>query len=163
MGKAVFSRDLATKTIRVERTFAAPLETVWNAWTTADILDQWWGPAPWHAETTTLELKVGGMWHYAMVGPDGERSYCRADYDVVQPPHRFAGQDSFCDEHGTMMSDPPGMHWDVQFESVDATTTNVMVTIQFATEADMEKIVAMGFQQGFTTGMEQLEALLANE
>lgn len=161
MGKAVFSRDPATKTMRVERTFEAPLETVWSAWTTPEILDQWWGPSPWRAETSVMEFSVGGKWLYAMVGPEGERSYCRVDYDMIQPPHRFAGQDSFCDEQGTVLSDPPGMHWDVQFESVDDTTTKVMVTIQFASAADMEKIAAMGFQEGFTTGMNQLETLLA--
>lgn len=148
--------------MRVERTFEAPLETVWKAWTTPEILDQWWGPAPWHAETSQLELKVGGTWQYAMVGPEGERSYCRADYDLVQAPHRFAGQDSFCDEHGSILSDPPGMHWDVQFEA-EGDTTNVIVTIQFATEEAMEKIVAMGFQQGFTIGMDQLDTLLTTQ
>lgn len=163
MGKAQFSQDVATKTMRVERTFEAALDVVWKAWTTADILDQWWGPAPWHTKTSVMDFKVGGVWRYAMVGPQGERSFCRVDYDMIQPPHRFAGKDSFCDENGVVLSDPPGMHWDVQLEAVNEQTTKVTVTIQFATEGDMEKIVQMGFQQGFTIGMDQLEALLAHQ
>jgi uncharacterized protein YndB with AHSA1/START domain len=39
-------------TIIIKREFDANLELVWQAWTTAELLDQWWGPKPWRAETT---------------------------------------------------------------------------------------------------------------
>ncbi len=64
-----FTVDKENKTIHIVREFAANLELVWRAWTTAELLDQWWGPEPWRAETKTLDFRVGGLWHYAMFAP----------------------------------------------------------------------------------------------
>ena len=44
-------KNLQEKSILVSRTFNAPLANVWRAYTESKFLDQWWGPAPWRAET----------------------------------------------------------------------------------------------------------------
>jgi len=69
--EAVFSKDLKTNKLTVIRSFDAPLELVWQAWTESEILDQWWAPKPYRAETKTMDFSEGGRWLYCMVGPTG--------------------------------------------------------------------------------------------
>ena len=67
------SKDFDKKSIVVSREFNAPVEEVWQAYTDPKILDQWWGPAPWRAETKHMDFRVGGFWLYVMIGPQGEK------------------------------------------------------------------------------------------
>ncbi len=46
-----FSVDKENNTVEVQREFEGGLPLVWSAWTTPELLDQWWGPEPWRAET----------------------------------------------------------------------------------------------------------------
>src|ERR1700741_2070302 len=64
-----FTVDKATKTVFVNREFAAPLSLVWDAFTKQEILDQWWAPKPWESKTKSMKFEVGGQRFYAMVGP----------------------------------------------------------------------------------------------
>lgn len=70
-----FTVNKENNTIHIRREFDAGPELVWQAWTTAELLDQWWGPEPWKAETRTMDFREGGTWLYAMVGPEGERHW----------------------------------------------------------------------------------------
>ncbi len=78
------------------------------------------------------------------------------------PNKTFIGDDAFCDENGNITDDMPGMRWKVDFFST-ATGTKVEVEITFATEADLEAIIEMGFKEGFTAAHGNLDQLLANE
>lgn len=68
-------KDLKEKSILVSREFNAPVETVWRAYTESELLDQWWGPAPWRAETKFMNFSVGGYWLYAMVSPENQKHW----------------------------------------------------------------------------------------
>lgn len=72
-----FTVDKENKTIHVARRFDAEVPLVWQAWTTPELLDQWWGPEPWRAETKSMDFRVGGHWLYAMVGPEGEKHWSK--------------------------------------------------------------------------------------
>ncbi len=65
-----FTVNKESKTIHITREFAANLELVWQAWTTAELLDQWWGPQPWRAETKTIDFREGVFFHYSMVSTE---------------------------------------------------------------------------------------------
>ncbi len=62
-----FSIDQENKTILIKREFDAKPELVWQAWTTAGLLDQWCAPNPYSTETKTLDLREGGCWHYTVL------------------------------------------------------------------------------------------------
>ena len=156
------SRDAAKKKITVVREFDAPLHQVWKAWTDRSLLDKWWAPKPFRAETKHLDFREGGKWLYAMIGPDGEHIWCRADYTKVSPNKSFEGTDAFCDEQGTVDTSMPGMHWQVEFVE-QANITKVTVIISFSSEEDMKRIVEMGFEVGFTAALGNLDELLAQE
>jgi len=158
--QTTISKDAANKKIIVVREFDAPLEEVWKAWTDSNIMDQWWAPKPYSAKTKKMDFREGGHWLYSMIGPDGSESFCRADFKTIDQSKSFTADDAFCDENGNITHDIPGMHWRNNFSATD-TGTKVTVEITFANEGDMEKIIEMGFEAGFTAAHGNLDELLA--
>ncbi len=156
-----FSVDMENKTISVEREFDAPVNRVWAAWTQSQLLDQWWAPKPWRAETKTMDFKEGGYWLYAMIGPGGEQQWCRADYKSIQPLKSYELLDAFCDPEGTVDHNFPRSVWNVNFNESSGATV-VSIIIRYDKVADLEKYIEMGFKEGFTAGLENLDALLAS-
>lgn len=148
------------RTITVERSFNAPLDAVWAAWTDADILCQWWAPKPYVCVITGLDLRAGGRWSYHMKGPEGDCHYCFFDYTKVRPKQYFSGKDGFCDEAGNINLGMPRSMWENSFSEHDGITM-VTVVIRFDTAKDVENIIQMGFKEGFTMGLEQLDQLLS--
>lgn len=152
----------SNRQLRVERTFDAPVALVWKAWTQSDLLDQWWAPKPWKANTQSMNFREGGSWRYYMEGPDGTRHYCKTEYKSIVPNNSYTGFDGFCDEHGKINTDLPGMDWKCLFHA-EGDTTKVEVEITFATEDDLHKIVEMGFKEGFAAAHNNLDELLAKQ
>ena len=150
------------KTIRVEREFNAPLDMVWAAWTEPRILDQWWAPKPWRAETKSMQFTEGGHWLYCMVGPEGERQWCLFEFRQIVPEESFAGLDAFCDDQAVIDNTKPRVHWKNAFNGKGETTT-VLIDLHFDELADLEAILQMGFREGFTMGLENLDAYLASQ
>lgn len=154
-----FSVDKENKMIRVEREFAAPLAKVWAAWTQSEILDQWWAPKPWQTKTKSLDFREGGSWLYAMVGPDNTTQWCKADYKSIKTHISFSGIDAFCDENGNITMDFPRSLWTNQFKEYSRSTL-VSIEIEYQKLDDLEKIIEMGFREGFTAALENLDKLL---
>ena len=159
--ETVFSKDLEKGNLTVVRAFDAPLEQVWKAWTTGGILDQWWAPKPYKAETKTMDFREGGRWLYCMVGPTGDRHWCRVDYKTIEPLRSITDKAMFCDEEGKENPDLPVMNWNKQFKRTGNATT-VTIDITFDRVADMEAILKMGFQEGFTMGLGNLDEYLGS-
>ena len=160
MNETKISKDASGKKLIVTRDFNAPVEKVWRAWTDSSILDTWWAPRPWRAVTKSMDFSEGGHWMYAMTSPEGEKHWCKVDYKTIDAPKNFTADNGFCDEHGNTTYEAPLMHWLVQFASSGA-GTSITVDIGFDSEADLEKIVAMGFKEGFTMGLNNLDEVLA--
>jgi len=155
-----FSVNKENNTIHVTREFDADLALVWKAWTTAELLDQWWAPKPYRNRTKTMDFREGGFWHYAMIGPENETHWARFDYEKIDTRKGYTGQDAFCDEAGNINTGFSRMHWENLF-SGSAERTTVKVTITMDTPETLEKIIAMGFREGFTMGLNQLDELLS--
>lgn len=154
-----FSVDKENSTIYIKRDFNATLQKVWQAWTTAELLDRWWGPEPWRAETKAMDFREGGYWLYAMVGPEGERHWGRLDYIEIKNEESFRAKDGFCDENGTPSSELPQNLWEIVFRETDGKVL-VDMTLIFDNPEDLETNIQMGFKEGFTIGLNQLDELL---
>jgi PhnB protein len=154
--KTHLEKDLRNKRIIVTREFNAEPSDVWRAWTESDLLEQWWAPKPWRTETKKMDFRVGGHWLYAMAGPNGERHWARLDFIEILPIKHFSAKDSFCDENGKAISDLPRAEWKNTFEP-SANGTKVTVQMQFGNEADLNKILEMGFEQGFAMAHDNLD------
>ncbi|TDO29110.1 SRPBCC domain-containing protein [Sediminibacterium goheungense] len=151
-----FTVNKENSTIHIQREFAANLNFVWDAWTLPELLDQWWAPKPYQTITKSMDFREGGFWHYRMIGPQSDCHWCRADYEHIETQVVFSGLDAFCDEEGTINTDLPRAHWANRFtEQEDVTRVNIVITYQSL--ADLEKVVEMGFREGFAMAMENLD------
>ncbi|HEY4196070.1 MAG TPA: SRPBCC domain-containing protein [Mucilaginibacter sp.] len=157
----VFEKDIAAKKIHVVREFNAPIEVVWKAWTDPAMLEKWWGPKPWVAKTKSMDFTVGGTWLYAMEGPEGQKHWSNVNFTAIEAGSRFAADSLFSDENGNAAPGAPVGHWDNKFTAV-GNKTKVVVDLSFDEATDFKTLVEMGFEGGFTMGLNQLDELLAS-
>lgn len=156
-----FTVDKAAKTVYVSREFNAELPLVWDAFTKQEILDQWWAPKPWMSETKSMDFKVGGRRFYAMVSPDGQqKSWQIQDYTSISPKTNFKFLSIFADENEN--PDLPGSNWDLNFSELNG-ITKVSITIYNDSLERMEKMIEMGFKEGFTMTLNELGVLLESK
>ena len=153
-------KDIKARSILVAREFSAPLADVWRAYTEPELLDRWWGPAPWRAETKTMNFSPGGYWLYAMVGPENQRHWARMNYIAISHHRSIELADAFCDENGSVNHELPVSQGHMTFAAT-ANGTRVEFKMVYATEEALRQIVEMGFAEGITACFDQLEALLA--
>jgi uncharacterized protein YndB with AHSA1/START domain len=158
MNKQTVTKDVEHKTLIITRRFDVSRERLWKAWSNADILSKWWGPREWPTTTKSFDFSPGGHWHYYMTGPDGTRSWGRVDYQTVDAPNGFTAENSFSDEHGGKSSELPHTHWHVSLDG-DLPTT-LVTTLTFASQADVQKLIDMGFEPGYTESLDILEEVL---
>jgi uncharacterized protein YndB with AHSA1/START domain len=162
MGTTIFKKDERNATLTIERVFPASQARVWRALTDAAILDRFWAPHPWKTETLHMDFRVGGYWHYAMNGPQGEQHFGRMDYLEIEPEDGFLASDVFCDADGN--ADPSLPRQEMEFRFTPAGDgTRVVTVVQYASLEDLNRILAMGMQEGLTMAQDQLEALLMRE
>jgi uncharacterized protein YndB with AHSA1/START domain len=154
-----FKVDKASKTVFITREFDANLSLVWDAFTKAELLDQWVAPKPWTSKTKVMDFKVGGRRFYAMVSPEGVEGWLIQKYTSISPKTNFKLFNAFADKDENPQL--PGSDWDYSFSEQNGTTT-VNITIYNESLARLEKMIEMGFTEGFTMSMLNLENLLAS-
>ncbi len=152
-----FSVDKENKTVHIVREFNAGLDIVWEAWTTAELLDRWWAPKPYASRTKHMNFEVGGRRFYAMVSPEGNERWALQTFSSISPKTNFRMTSVFADKDEN--PDLPGSDWDMTFSEQDG-TTRVTITIKNESLARMEKMIEMGFKEGFAMGLQQLDELL---
>jgi len=150
-----------TNQLTAERSFAAPKSMVWEYYTTAELLDKWWGPEPYKAITKSFDFSEGGSWHYVMQGPEGDAHYCINDYKTIKPEESFTAHDAFANEDWSEKTDMPGSDWEVTFVQ-NGEMTDLKVVLTCSSKEALETLISMGMQEGFNQGLDQLEGLLSN-
>lgn len=148
----------------ISRTFNAPRDLVWRAFTDCAHLQHWWGPQGWSLPVCKLDLRVGGTWHYCMKGPmpDGSEmeSWGLATYHEIVEPERLVYEDVFSDAVGTVNESMAQMTVTVTFEDVDG-KTNVISRTLLDSAASLQNLIDMGMEQGVAETWDRLEAYLA--
>lgn len=152
-----FTVDKAAKTVFITREFAAELPLVWDAFTKQEILDQWWAPKPWAVKTKHMDFKVGGKRFYAMVSPEGQERWSIQEYTSISPKTNFKMLNAFVDKDEN--PDLPGSDWNHDFSEENG-KTKVKITIYNDSLERLEKMIEMGFKEGFTMCINQLDELL---
>ncbi|RZL50339.1 MAG: SRPBCC domain-containing protein [Pedobacter sp.] len=153
-----FTVDKAIKTVYIKREFDATLSLLWDAFTKQEILDQWWAPKPWVSKTKVMNFEVGGRRFYAMVSPEGLERWSIQKYTSITPKTNFKLLNAFADENEN--PELPGSEWDLSFSEQNG-KTNLSVSIYNESLERLEKMIAMGFKEGFTITLKSLEDLLA--
>lgn len=155
-----FIVDKPAKTVHITREFDASLSLVWDAFTKPEILDQWTAPQPFTARTKFMDFKVGGRRFYAMVSPDGQEQWQVQKYTAINPTTNFKYISAFSDKDENVDPQWPGSEWNLDFSEQNG-TTKVNITIVNQSLARMEKMIEMGFREGFIVTMNNLEEVLA--
>jgi uncharacterized protein YndB with AHSA1/START domain len=152
-----FTLDKATKTVVITREFNAELPLVWDAFTQQDLLDQWVAPKPWSSKTKYMDFKVGGRRFYAMVSPEGQERWAIQEYTSITPKTNFKMYNTFADKDEN--PELPGSDWDYNFSEKNG-ITKVQISIYNESLARLEKMIEMGFKEGFKMSIDNLEKLL---
>lgn len=148
------------RTVTIKRSFEAPRDLVWDAFTKAEILDRWWAPKPYASRTKHMDFMVGGSRFYAMVGPDGQEAAWQVqEYTSITPKSNFKFLSAFADKDENLQL--PGSDWDLSFGEEDRSTI-VSIVIHNDSLERMERMIEMGFKEGFSMGLLQLDEVLAS-
>jgi uncharacterized protein YndB with AHSA1/START domain len=156
----------------VTRVFDAPRALVWKAWTEAERLAQWWGPKGATIRVITLDVRPGGIFHYAMQYRPGHDIYGRFVYQEIAAPERLVFVSSFADANGNVARAPfPGLEkFPLAVRNVvtlteqgGKTTLNLRGGPIEPSEEERRTYVGMvdSMRQGFGGTFDQLAAYLA--
>jgi PhnB protein len=153
-----FIVDKTTKTIHITREFAADLDLVWDAFTKAEMLDQWSAPKPWKARTKEMDFRENGRWLYAMVSPEKVSHWSLVEFIEIQPKSSFSSRNSFCDENGNPINN--GFSLTKTSFNAGTETTTVHVEKKFNDLSVLEMMVSKGFKEGTAIAMGNLDEYL---
>ena len=153
----------------ISRTFDAPRELVWKAFTEPERMKQWWGPKGFTVKVSRMDLRPGGTYHYCLIAPDGKEMWGRMVYREIVPPERLVFINSFSDEKGGITRHPMSPTWPLELLSTltfDEQKGKTTLTVRWIpiNETDEEwKTFDAGrgsMTQGWTGTMEQLGGYL---
>jgi uncharacterized protein YndB with AHSA1/START domain len=139
--------------VRIERTFDAPAEAVFDAWTSPEVMRRWWHAGPdWETPEAQVDLRVGGKVRVLMRRSDGFKVEAGGEYQLIERPDRLEMTWTFSD-------DPSGTQQriEVAFSESEGATTVVMVNSGIATD---ERRDAQNY--GWRGCFDQLERALAS-
>lgn len=107
-----------------------------------------------------MEFKVGGRRFYAMVSPEGQEHWQIQQYTSITPKTNFKYTSVFADKDEK--PDWPGSDWDLTFSDQNG-ITKVSITIYNESQERMQKMIEMGFKEGFTMTLNYLGQILASK
>lgn len=154
-----FIADKSHNTLTIRREFTAKRQLVWDCYTKAEYLSQWFAPSPLSSKTKSMDFRDGGHWHYAMVEPNGTEHWGWTDFIHIQPIDFYTSTDAFCDENGKANSDLPSAEWKVTFTDFGESTV-VETVVNYKSLADLETVINMGMKEGMVSTLERLDDLL---
>lgn len=160
----------SAQSFSISRSFDAPRELVFKAWTEAERLAQWWGPKGFDLEVVSLEVRPGGVFHYRMSNAQGAEMWGRFFYAAVAAPERLIYLSSFSTPEGGVARAPfsedfPLLVYNVLTftEENGKTTVSLSSSPIDGTPAEQAFFTGMhaSMQQGFGGTFDQLDAYLA--
>jgi uncharacterized protein YndB with AHSA1/START domain len=165
---SVIKADL--KELVVTRTFSAPRELVWKAWTERARLMEWFGPKGWTISVANLDFRPGGTFHYSMKTPDGKEMWGKFVYREIMPPEKIVLVNSFSDANGGMTRHPMSASWPLEmlttttFTEENGKTTITLRWLPLNPTAEERKTFDTsreGMNMGWKGTFDQLEEYLA--
>jgi uncharacterized protein YndB with AHSA1/START domain len=146
--------DLSKRTLSIKKTFDAPVELVWEAWTEPEHLAQWWGPKGMLMTIVEHNFKVGGKWRYVMPMPNGSEFISEGQYSEIVKFQKIVTSANF-----RPMTE--GVEIRALFEK-DGDKTIFVFSVIHPTEEYKVQQEKMGFYNGWGATLTRFEALLAD-
>ena len=153
------TKDPDALTLTLVAQFDADPERVWEVWEDPRKLERWWGPPTFPATFTRHDFTVGGESRYFMTGPAGETPRGWWRIDAIDKPHRLEFANGLAGEDGEPMPGVEPAAGQVTFLDADGGTRMTTVT-RFTDVEQMQKMLAMGMEEGMTQAISQIDSLL---
>jgi uncharacterized protein YndB with AHSA1/START domain len=142
-----------SRVVRIERTFDARAEAVFDAWTSEDVMRRWYHAGPdWETPDVEVDLRVGGRVRVVMRKPDGSEVELSGEYTEIERPHRLAMTCTFSD-------DPAGQEQliELSFSESGGSTTVVLINSDIPTDERRD-----AQDEGWHSCFDELERALAS-
>ncbi len=156
--------------IRIEKIFDAPREKVWEAWTKPELIKKWWGPEGFTAPSVKIDLRVGGIYTYAMRGPEGSQwdrvMYSSGIFKEIVPMEKIVATDYFSDEQGNKIKPsqegqdadfPTEMTSTILFEEIEGGKTKLTILYpKPENEKQFQAMLKSGMKEGWMSSLDKL-------
>jgi uncharacterized protein YndB with AHSA1/START domain len=138
------------RVLRIERTFAASAEEVFDAWTSPEVMRRWFHPGPdWETPEAEVDLRVGGKVRVVMRKPDGSEGGAGGEYMLIERPHRLVMTWTFDDHPNNRQL------IELSLSESDGVTTVLMVNSGIATDERHDSQ-----ERGWTGCLDELERMI---
>lgn len=154
----------------ITRTFDAPRELVFKAFTDPERMQHWWGPKGFSVVKAKMDLRPGGFYLYGMKGPDGDMMWGKFVYREIVAPQRLVFLDSFADEAGNITHHPMSPTWPLELLTTitfDEHADGTLLTVRWSllptvSEAERQLFNSMreSMNGGWTGTLDKLAAYL---
>lgn len=146
---------LGSREIVLTRSFDAPRPLVFDALTRPELLKRWFGARGWNLVECEVDLRVGGVWRYVSVGPDGERMGQGGTYLEVVAPERLVYTEIYVDQSF------PGESLITARLSERGGRTTLRSTVRFPSTSVRDLVLSRPMERGLGESYERLDAVLA--
>jgi uncharacterized protein YndB with AHSA1/START domain len=140
--------------LRLERTFDAPAQAVFDAWTSAEVLRRWWpAGSDWETPVAEVDVRVGGRLRLVMRSPKGEEFGGSGEYLAIDPPKRLVftwNWDGHEGHEGAQLVE-------VEFREQDDGKTTVVLTNRGLADEESKR----SHEEGWRASFDNLERVLA--
>jgi uncharacterized protein YndB with AHSA1/START domain len=141
------------KQILITREFDAPKELVYKAWTTPELVRQWWSGERGEMTVCEIDLRVGGKWRYAMIANEGFEVAFHGEYRELVPSERMVSTEAYegipdPDEHASLNT--------LTLTEADGRTT-LTVLVEHPNQEGRDMHINSGMEGGMQEAMDRLE------
>jgi uncharacterized protein YndB with AHSA1/START domain len=144
--------------LNIKKTFNAPRQAVWNAWTQPEQFKQWYMPAPFTVPACEMDVRPGGKMNFDSQGPNMPLMHAVGEFKVVEEPSKLV-----------MTNAPLGPDGQPLFEvqhTIVLTEANGQTTLEITSEVlnagpNADQFLS-GMEQGLTQALDQLADLVEN-
>jgi uncharacterized protein YndB with AHSA1/START domain len=156
----------------MSRDFDVPRALLWECFTDAGRLRQWWGPAGFKVIVSDMDLRVGGTYHYALEMPDGQTMWGLFRYREIDPGKGLVFVSGFSDKDRGLTRHPWSDTWPLsmltsfEFEDLPGGKTRFTVTWRPLDASEEERNTfdqaRSSMVQGWTGTLDKLGSYLAD-
>lgn len=151
------------RTLVLERNFDAPPSVVFEMFSKAEHLANWWGPRGWELPVCKMDFRVGGTWHYCMKCVDknqgdfyGMESWGKAVYKNIVEPKKIDYVDYFSDADGGTNDKMPSTNATNEFVDMGG-KTKLISRAEYASPEALKTVMDMGMIDGISQTWDRLD------
>ena len=142
--------------ILITREFDAPKHLVYKAWTTPELVKQWWHAKRGEVTVVEIDLRVGGKWRYLMVADGGFEVGFHGEYREIVPSERIVATEVYEGLPDGVSEEDAATVNTATFAETDGRTTLTLL-IQATSKVSRDAIIDSGMEAGLQDALDLLE------